>query len=235
YRASAAWTRPSRHPKPSAQALDDGVQDQAHAGADHGAVDADVLQVAAEQQFELVRRLGGVPALDGPGDQAGQLVVEVVDEGPDARLDHAVQAVGEAAVRAEAPPGRGQQVGQPTAQLGLRVGGLGAQRVLGLLPQVRGPVPEQRAAQHVAFQALPALAQVRIGFQAVREPGQPRVELTAGLVAGIGGHGDQALAQPGVQPVEDPAVDRVGYPARGLALEQLTQLGLVVAEIAFGG
>jgi hypothetical protein len=32
------------------------------------------------------------------------------------------------------------------------------------------------------LEALPALAQLRIGLQAVREPGEPRVELTAGLV-----------------------------------------------------
>src|SRR6201999_1611646 len=105
------------------------------------------------------------------------------------------------AAGAEARPAAGQQVGQPPAQLGLRVGGLGAQCVLDLLPQLGGPVAQQRAAQDVVLEALPALAQLRIGLQAVREPGEPRVELTAGFVIGVGGHGDQALAQPGVQPV----------------------------------
>jgi hypothetical protein len=52
----------------SAQGQDDDVQDQAHAGADERAIDADVLQVAAEEQFQPAQRLGRVPALDGAGD-----------------------------------------------------------------------------------------------------------------------------------------------------------------------
>src|ERR1700759_4345331 len=47
----------------------DGVQRQPPPGTDHGPVDADELQVAPEQQLQLGRRLGGVPALDGPGHQ----------------------------------------------------------------------------------------------------------------------------------------------------------------------
>jgi hypothetical protein len=60
------------------------VQDQADAGADHGAVDADELEVRAEEQFQLAGGLLGVPALDGAGDQAGELIVELVGEGPGA-------------------------------------------------------------------------------------------------------------------------------------------------------
>jgi hypothetical protein len=74
------------------------VQDQSHAGPDHRAVYADELQVAPEEQFQLARRLGGVPPLDRPRDQAGELVVELIGQGPGSRLDHAFQAVGEAAV-----------------------------------------------------------------------------------------------------------------------------------------
>src|ERR1700755_91483 len=88
---------------PSGQAEGDGVQDQAHAGADHRAVNADVLQIAAEEQLQLAGRLGGVPTLDGAGDELGEIVVEVVGEGPGPGLDHALQAVGEAVVRPEAP------------------------------------------------------------------------------------------------------------------------------------
>ena len=74
------------------------MQGQPHARAHHRAVDADELQVAAEKQFQLAGGLGGVPPLDGPGDQAGELVVELVGQRPDSRLDHALEAVGEAAV-----------------------------------------------------------------------------------------------------------------------------------------
>jgi hypothetical protein len=111
------------------------VQGQPHARAHHRAVDADVLQVGPEEQFQLARRLGGVPPLDGPRDEAGELVVELVGEGPDPGLHHALEAVGEAAVRPEAPAGRRQRVGEPAAQLRLRVGRLGPQGLLGLLPQ----------------------------------------------------------------------------------------------------
>jgi hypothetical protein len=69
------------------------VQGQPDTRAHHRAVDADELQIAAEEQFQLAGGLGGVPTLDGPGDQAGEFVVELVGEGPGARLDHAFQAV----------------------------------------------------------------------------------------------------------------------------------------------
>ena len=107
------------------------MQDQADAGADHRAVDADVLQIAAEEQLQLAGRLGGVPPLDGPGDKFGEVVVEMIGERPGPGLDHPLQAVGEAAVRTEAAAGRGQQVGQPAAQLGLWVRRLSAQGILG--------------------------------------------------------------------------------------------------------
>jgi hypothetical protein len=38
---------------PSGQSQDDGVQDQPHARPHHRAVDADVLQIAPEEQFQL--------------------------------------------------------------------------------------------------------------------------------------------------------------------------------------
>ena len=56
------------------------MQDQAHAGADHRAVDTDVLQIAAEEQLQLAGRLGGIPPVDGPGDELGEVVVEMVGE-----------------------------------------------------------------------------------------------------------------------------------------------------------
>src|SRR5258708_21754830 len=76
----------------SAQDEDDGMQDQLDACPHHRAVDADELQVAAEKQFQLAGGLGGVPPLDSAGDQAGQVVVEVVGDGPGARLHHALHA-----------------------------------------------------------------------------------------------------------------------------------------------
>jgi hypothetical protein len=56
------------------------VQGEPDPGPDDGAVDADELQVAAEEQLQLTRRLGGVPALDGAGHQARELVVELIGE-----------------------------------------------------------------------------------------------------------------------------------------------------------
>ena len=74
------------------------MQDQPHTRPHHRAVDADELQVAAEEQFQLAGGLGGVPPLDGPGDQAGELVVELVGQRPRPRLEHPLQAVVEAAI-----------------------------------------------------------------------------------------------------------------------------------------
>ena len=74
------------------------MQGHSDARAHHRAVDADELQVAAEKQFELAGGLGGVPPLDGPRDQAGELVMELVGQRPDSRFDHALEAVGETAV-----------------------------------------------------------------------------------------------------------------------------------------
>jgi len=122
------------------------VQGQADPGSDDGAVDADVLQVVPEQQFELGGRLGGVPPLDGARHQAGELVVELLGQGPGSCFGDALEAVLEAAVRSEAPTGRGQHIGKPAAQLRGRVAGLGAQLFLAMLPQRRGQVAQARAA-----------------------------------------------------------------------------------------
>ena len=168
--ASQPLRRPCRHSRSGAawqcgdalaEREGDGVQGQANARPDHRPVDPDELQVAPEQQLKLGRRLGGVPPLYGPRDQARQLIVELVGEPPRARLEHALEAFLQARVRAEAPACRGQRVGQPAAQLGVRVGRLGAQRFLDVLPQPRRPVAEPGACQQVALEALPALAQLR--------------------------------------------------------------------------
>jgi hypothetical protein len=74
------------------------VQGQPYARPYHRAADADVLQIAPEEQFQLARGLGGVPPFDGPRDKAGELVVELVGECPGSRLDQALQALLEAAV-----------------------------------------------------------------------------------------------------------------------------------------
>jgi hypothetical protein len=121
------------------------------------------------------------------------------------------------------------------AQLGFRVGRLGPQCRLGLLPHRRGPVPEPGAAQDIALEALAALAQLRGCLEAVGKPGDPFFELMAGLVVGIGGHGHQPVAQAGEQAVEDPPVNRVGHPAGRLSLEQLAKLQVMVGEVAVGG
>jgi len=71
--ASDATTRPGRGRWPAGQV---------HAGPHHRAVDGDVLQIASEEQFQLARRLGGIPPLDGPRDQARELVVELIGDGP---------------------------------------------------------------------------------------------------------------------------------------------------------
>src|SRR5690348_9636825 len=180
-------TAPGQRDEPvaSAQGEDDGVQDQPHARAHYRAVDADELQVAAEQQLQLAGRLGGVPPLDGPGDQAGQVVVEVISDGPGARLHHPLEPLVQALVRLQPPPGRHQHVSQPAAQLGRRIGRLGADGLLDLQPDGRGPVSQQRAAQQVALELLAALAQLRVRLEAVGQPGDPRVKLPPGRVAGI--------------------------------------------------
>src|SRR5262249_4757981 len=72
---------------------------------------------------------------------------------------------------------------------------LGPQGVLGLPPQRRRPVPQLGAAQKLTLEALPALPQLRGRLKAAGEPVDPRLELTAVLVAGIGGHGRHRPAQ----------------------------------------
>jgi arginine deiminase len=213
----------------------DGVQRHAHAAADHGPVDPDELQVAAQQQLELARRLGGVPALDGPGDQAGELVMELVGERPHAGLDHALETLLEALVGAEPPSGRGQGLGQPAVQFGVRVGGLDPQRLLDPLPHGRRPVAQHGAAEYLALDPVPALVQVRCGLKAAGERHQPLLELMPCLVVGVGGHRREPAPQPGEQAVEDPPVYRVGHPPGRLRFEPLAELAGVGVEIAVGG
>jgi len=62
------------------------------------AVDGDVLHIAAEEQFQLARRPAASPPLDGPRDQADKLVVELIGDGPGARLEDALEALPEAPV-----------------------------------------------------------------------------------------------------------------------------------------
>ncbi len=63
-----AWAvRLGERPR-SGQSHGNGVQGQPHAGSDHRAVDADVLQIGPEEQFQLARCLRRVPALDCPRD-----------------------------------------------------------------------------------------------------------------------------------------------------------------------
>src|SRR6201996_2064952 len=107
-------------PVRSGQADADRVQDQADQRADHGAVDADELQVPAQQQLQLAGGLVGIPALDRAGDQAGKLVVVLLGDGPGSGLEHPLQALGQPLVRFEAAAGRHQQVGQPAGPAGVR-------------------------------------------------------------------------------------------------------------------
>jgi inner membrane transporter RhtA len=82
---SAPALSPGEQPAASSrlvQGQGDGMQGQAHAGADHGAVNSNELQVPPEQQLKLAGGLLGVPALDRSGNQAGQLVVELVGQRP---------------------------------------------------------------------------------------------------------------------------------------------------------
>jgi predicted regulator of Ras-like GTPase activity (Roadblock/LC7/MglB family) len=58
----------------------DGMQCQAHSSTYDRPIDADELQVASEQQLQLSRGLRRVPPLDGPGNQPGELVVELIGE-----------------------------------------------------------------------------------------------------------------------------------------------------------
>jgi hypothetical protein len=74
------------------------VQGQAHARPDHRPVDPDELQVAPQEELQLAGRLCRVPAFDRHRDQVGELIVELVGEGPGSGLDHALQAVVEARV-----------------------------------------------------------------------------------------------------------------------------------------
>src|SRR5215813_12444853 len=93
----AIWAALGERP-PSGQSHGNGVQGQPHAGPDHRAVDADVLEIAPEEQFQLARRLRGVPPFDGPRDEIGQLVVELVGKRPGSRFDHALEAFLQAVV-----------------------------------------------------------------------------------------------------------------------------------------
>ena len=74
------------------------MQRQAHPSTYDRPIDADELQVPPEQQLQLGRGLRGIPPLDGPGDQPGELVVELIGECPGSGFDDTVQALLEAAV-----------------------------------------------------------------------------------------------------------------------------------------
>src|SRR5450755_875368 len=98
-----------------------------------------------------------------------------------------LKALLEAGVRAKAPASRHQGIGKPAAELRLRISSLDPQRLPGLLPQRRGPVPQAGATQHLALESLTALAQFRGRLEAVGEPGDPLLELMPRLVVGIVG------------------------------------------------
>src|SRR5947199_9020344 len=57
---------PTQH---SVQGDGDGVEGEAGEAADHGAVDADVLQVGTEQQLETPGGLLRIPSVDGSADE----------------------------------------------------------------------------------------------------------------------------------------------------------------------
>lgn len=58
------------------------VEDQPDRGSDDAAVDADELEVGAEQELEAPRGLPSVPTGDGVRDEPGDLAVEPIgDEG----------------------------------------------------------------------------------------------------------------------------------------------------------
>ena len=63
---------------------------EAGEAADDGAVDADVLQVAADLEFDAVAGLVGVPTLDGRGDEVGDLGTALAGEMHDGADDPVV-------------------------------------------------------------------------------------------------------------------------------------------------
>src|SRR5688572_9114032 len=73
-RCDRARPRASERSMPSAKHVGHEVDQETGHAADDGPVDADELQVAAEQELELVGRLVGVPAGDGRRDQRRDLV-----------------------------------------------------------------------------------------------------------------------------------------------------------------
>ena len=86
HRGDATGVVPSTERR-SEQRLADGVDRQAGEPADDRAVDADELQVTADLQLDAPRRVGAVPALDGRGDEVGDLTAVVLDDVGERPLD----------------------------------------------------------------------------------------------------------------------------------------------------
>jgi hypothetical protein len=177
------------------------------------------LQVAPEEQLELVGGLLGVPAGDRAADQLGQLGVEVLGEVSDARLEHLLGLVLQHRVVAKPRAACDHEIGKPAAQLGVRRRGLDPQRRLDLAPQPGRPLPHCRVGEQLVLEVLASRVEIGCVLEAVDEGRQPLVEAAAQLVMGVAGDVGQQRAQAHEEPFEDAVLDRAGKPPRRLVLE----------------
>ena len=108
---------------------------QPRKAADHGAVDADELQIPPDLKFDAARRVGRVPPLDGGGDDVGHLAAIVLHDVGGGALDPVVDLGLQLRVGLQLPADARQRDRQPLAQLARRVGGGVQDRPLELQPE----------------------------------------------------------------------------------------------------
>ena len=84
------------------QQHDDGVDHEADQRADDGAVDADVLEVAADVELDALGGFLRIPTFDGVGDDAGDLGAEALGQITGGGGDPVIDAAGEVRVRLQA-------------------------------------------------------------------------------------------------------------------------------------
>ncbi len=155
-----------------------GIKRKTRKAADQRAVEADVLQVAADIDLDQADQLRHVPGLDLIGDEAGDAALLVGDEAAQHHHDALIDFRAHLGISRELAAGFHEHGGEMLLQDSAAAGAVADHRD-DAGPQMLRQVAELRPRQHVAFQLLDA---VRIGgfaVELVHERADHAVELVA--------------------------------------------------------
>ena len=203
---------------------------EAGEAADDRAVDADELEVAADLQLDAPCGVGAVPALDGRGDQVGDLALVVVDDVLDGALDPVVDLRLQLWVGGQAPTDVGQPVGQPAAQLAARVVRRAQHPPFQLAPQRLQPRLDLRVRQQLLFDLLGLGDHHGVVAQPLGEQEHTGLDRLPHLVLRVGADVGEEALHATEDLVEHAVVDRLGHPPRRLLFQPEAHRAAVVVE-----